>query len=75
MRARTRKQGLALAFGKYRHKERIKPAPSPTPEIEAAHKRIVEAESRGMLICWKCDLERTAESINCPRCGAASTPF
>lgn len=73
MRARTRKQGLALAFGKYRYGITRREDRLNASTTEQLRQR--EAEMRGNTICWNCDGERKDTADNCERCGANSTPF
>lgn len=73
MRAPTIKQGLALAFGKYRYgiARRGEGLALKTEQ----QKRLDDAETRGNTICWKCDVERDSTVDKCKNCGADCTPF
>lgn len=73
-RARTIKQSLALAFGRYRYRLAQRPHGDLPPEIAEAHARW-QALPPGQTLCAACGAAIPLDADPCPACGQDPLPF
>lgn len=73
-RSRTRKQGSARAFGKYRYGMRGMNAEDQARQVEIARLNR-ELGAQGLERCIYCDKGHAPDAETCPHCGEETNPF
>lgn len=72
MKARTKKQGLALAYGKSRHRW------GDGYDWQQVERRVQagrQNDAKGLETCWHCNAGHALDAKTCPACGEPTLPF